>query len=73
MHARLMRTVATAHLLLLLPLLAPAPVAAQAIDLTRYRVVDLIHAFGPSTLFWPTATTGFIHEQLSYGPTSDCW
>ena len=34
---------------------------------------DLTHAFGPSTLFWPTATTGFIHEQLSYGPTPGGW
>jgi kynurenine formamidase len=62
-----------AHLGLLLLLALPLPAAAQAVDLARYRVVDLTHAFGPSTLFWPTATTGFTHEQLSYGPTPGGW
>jgi kynurenine formamidase len=42
---------------------------AQAVDLTRYRVVDLTHAFGPRTLYWPTATTRFKLDQLAYGPT----
>ena len=70
MHARPMRTVTGARLGLMFLLLASAAVAAQAVDLTRHRVVDLTHAFGPSTLFWPTAPTGFIHERLhfpSYG------
>jgi kynurenine formamidase len=62
-----------AHIGLLLLLALPSPAAAQAVDLARYRVVDLTHAFGPSTLFWPTATTGFTHEQLSYGPTPGGW
>ena len=39
------------------------------IDLSRYRVVDLSHAFGPNTLYWPTATTRFRLDTLSYGPT----
>lgn len=43
--------------------------AAQAVNLTRYRLVDLTHAFGPRTLYWPTATTGFKLDQLSFGQT----
>jgi kynurenine formamidase len=58
---------------LLLLLALPSPAAAQAVDLARYRLMDLTHAFGPNTLFWPTATTGFTHEQLSYGPTPGGW
>ena len=68
-----MTTVATTRLGLLLHLLAPEAVASQTVDLTRYRVVDLTHAFGSSTLFWPTATTGFTQQQLSYGPTPGGW
>jgi kynurenine formamidase len=43
--------------------------AAQPIDLARYRLVDLTHAFAPSTLYWPTSPSGFRLEQLAYGPT----
>jgi kynurenine formamidase len=43
--------------------------AAQAVNLTRYRLVDLTHTFGPRTLYWPTATTGFKLDQLSFGQT----
>jgi kynurenine formamidase len=46
---------------------------AQALDLSRYRVVDLTHAFGAKTLYWPTATTGFRLEQLAFGPTEGGW
>lgn len=42
---------------------------AQSIDLSRYRLVDLSHAFGASTLYWPTSPSGFRLEQLSYGQT----
>jgi kynurenine formamidase len=42
---------------------------AQAVNLTRYRLVDLTHSFGPRTLYWPTATTGFKLDQLSFGET----
>ena len=73
MRARSRRTLTTPRLGLLLLLLAPAVAAAQAVDVARYRVVDLTHAFGPSTLFWPTVATGFTHEQLSYGPTAGGW
>lgn len=61
------------------PILAAALLAiatrapAQAIDLARYRVVDLTHPFNGKTLYWPTATTGFTLDQLSYGPTPGGW
>jgi len=42
---------------------------AQAVNLTRYRVVDLTHTLGSRTLYWPTATTGFKLEQLAFGQT----
>lgn len=49
---------------------ASAPsAAAQSIDLSRYRLVDLTHAFGSRTLYWPTSPTGFRLEQLAFGPT----
>jgi kynurenine formamidase len=47
----------------------PDPAAAQSIDLTRYRLVDLTHAFGAGTLYWPTSPNGFRLEQLAFGPT----
>jgi kynurenine formamidase len=43
--------------------------AAQSIDLSRYRLVDLTHAFGPNTLYWPTSPSGFRLEQLAFGQT----
>ena len=55
-----------------LPLLlavAVAEAAAQAVNLTRYRLVDLTHTFGARTLYWPTATTGFKLDQLTFGET----
>ena len=38
---------------------------AQSIDVGRYRLVDLTHAFAPSTLYWPTSPSGFRLEQLA--------
>ena len=31
--------------------------------------VELGHAFGPSTIYWPTDTLGFQLTELAYGPT----
>lgn len=42
----------------------PAP---SAIDLQK--VVDLSYAFGPDTIYWPTAES-FTLERVSYGPTA---
>lgn len=43
--------------------------ATASLDLSRYRVVDLSHALGNSTVFWPTATERFTLKQLAYGQT----
>lgn len=31
--------------------------------------IDLTHSFSESTIYWPTDTVGFVHEELAYGPT----
>ncbi|MEO5894156.1 MAG: cyclase family protein [Vicinamibacterales bacterium] len=41
----------------------------QSLDLSRQTIVDLSHAYGPSTLFWPTSPTKFELEKLAYGKT----
>ena len=43
--------------------------ARQAIDLSKFTMVDLSHAYGPSTVFWPTSPTKFELEKLAYGKT----
>ena len=43
--------------------------ATQAIDLSRHTIVDLTHAYGPGTLFWPTSPTRFSLDQLAFGRT----
>ena len=41
----------------------------QVIDLAKATVIDLSHAYGPSTVFWPTSPTKFELEQLAFGKT----
>ena len=43
------------------------------IPLRDHRMVDLTHAFGERTLYWPTATTGFQLQRQSYGTTPGGW
>ena len=58
----------------LVPLLAcAASAAAQQLDLSRYRMVDLSHAFNVQTIYWPTSTERFALKQLSFGPTPGGW
>lgn len=33
------------------------------------RLVDLTYLFDDKTIYWPTATKGFVHETVSYGKT----
>jgi kynurenine formamidase len=33
------------------------------------RMVDLTYPFDDKTVYWPTATTGFVHETVFYGKT----
>jgi len=42
---------------------------SQSLDLSRHTIVDLSHAYGPSTLFWPTSPTKFQLEKLAFGKT----
>ena len=47
--------------------------AAQALDLKRYRIVDLTHPLNAKTLYWPTSPTTFKLDSLSYGQTPGGW
>lgn len=50
-----------------------AGAADAAIDLTRYRLVDMTHAFTSDAPYWPTAGEGFTLKQDSYGMTPGGW
>jgi kynurenine formamidase len=50
-------------------ILTAASSAQQPIDLSKHTIVDLSHAYGPSTVFWPTSPTKFELEKLAYGRT----
>jgi kynurenine formamidase len=48
----------------------PAPAPSPGLDLARARVVDLSHAYGPDTLYWPSAPpSGFALQELHKGAT----
>jgi len=42
---------------------------ASLFDGTAGEWIDLSHAFGPSTIYWPTDTLGFQLNELAYGHT----
>jgi kynurenine formamidase len=44
---------------------------SNAIELADYHMVDLSHAYGESTLYWPTSPTAFDKQTLAYGRTDD--
>ena len=46
---------------------------AGGIPLHQRRMVDLTHAFGPRTLYWPTAASGFVLQRQSFGLTPGGW
>lgn len=46
-----------------------SPDVAGVFNGTGGSWVDLTHSFGASTVYWPTDTIGFVHEELAYGPT----
>ena len=55
---------------ILAALLVIAAAAQQkAVDVSRHRIVDLSHAYGPSTVYWPTSPTKFTLEKLASGRT----
>jgi kynurenine formamidase len=43
--------------------------APAAFDPADWDLIDLTHAFGAETLYWPTATETFRLDTLAYGPT----
>lgn len=49
--------------------LVPAVLDAQALDLSRYRIVDLTHPFNAQTIYWPNAPSTFKLDKQSYGMT----
>lgn len=58
------------------PNLSPAPAGsdiAAVFDGTGGRWIDLIHSFSEATIYWPTDTLGFVHEELAFGPTPGGW
>ncbi len=50
-------------------LAAAGSVAAEPLDLSGHRIVDLSHAYGPDTLYWPTSPSRFELTTLHQGPT----
>jgi len=54
-------------------LLAISPLAASALELENYGLVDLSHSYGENTLYWPTSPTAFEKEQLAYGTSEGGW
>jgi len=63
----------TLRFALLFTLAAAAILTAQSLDLSRYQLVDLSHAYGPSTVYWPTSTSKFTLTQDANGPTPGGW
>ena len=41
----------------------------QVPDVAKHTIVDLTHAYGASTVFWPTAETKFTLQKLARGQT----
>jgi len=41
----------------------------QSLDVSTSIMVDLSHAYGPSTVFWPTSPTKFELQKLAFGKT----
>ncbi|HEX6533670.1 MAG TPA: cyclase family protein [Gemmatimonadaceae bacterium] len=56
-------------LVMALAICSAARLEAQALDLSRYRLIDLTHPFDARTIYWPTAPHGFELQRLSYGRT----
>ena len=59
----------TRSLVAALVIAASALASAQTINLSRYRMVDLSHAYGPTTLYWPTSASKFVLSRDASGET----
>ena len=61
---------AHAHLLVMaLAICSATQLHGQALDLSRYELIDLTHPFDTRTIYWPTSPHGFELQRLSYGRT----
>lgn len=63
-----MKPLAAGALFFVIPLTALVA-APQPLDVSSYRIVDLSHAYGPSTVYWPTSPSKFKLETLAEGKT----
>jgi kynurenine formamidase len=43
---------------------------AVGLDIDDYRLVDLSHAYGDDTLYWPTSPSRFEKKELAFGETN---
>jgi len=68
---RLVLILLSASIPLFITACSPGPGVAQPID--DKRIVDLTHAFGADTVYWPTDTRGFQLEKLASGRTEAGW
>ena len=41
----------------------------QLPDLSKHTIVDLSHAYGPSTVFWPTSPTSYENRSRRFAAT----
>lgn len=55
--------------LLATALAAGAALATGSAAALTGKVIDLTHAFGPETIYWPTDTEGFVLETVAQGMT----
>ena len=46
---------------------------AFALDISEYQIIDLSHAYGSDTLYWPTSPSKFEKKELSFGETAGGW
>lgn len=50
-------------------ILLASRVTAEGLDLQKYRLVDLTHAYNADTVFWPSTQERFKLESLHFGDT----
>lgn len=50
-----------------------ASAVESVFDGTAGRWIDLTHSFSESTIYWPTDTVGFVHDELTFGRTEGGW
>jgi kynurenine formamidase len=63
----------TGAILALAAIFGVATLTQRVGDPSTSRIVDLTHAFGKDTIYWPTAPAKFSLQQLSYGKTEGGW